>query len=92
MGKLLALAIAFGLLVPPMYPAETKRSSAVRASFMKVHPCPATGKSKGKCPGWIIDHIYPLACGGPDKVQNLQWQTIAAAKAKDRYERKQCGK
>jgi hypothetical protein len=27
-----------------------------------------------------------LACGGPDSVPNLQWQTVAAAKAKDRRE------
>jgi hypothetical protein len=25
----------------------------------------------------------PLACGGPDTVANLQWQTIRDAKAKD---------
>ena len=30
----------------------------------------------------------PLACGGPDSASNLQWQTVAAAKAKDRWERK----
>jgi hypothetical protein len=34
--------------------------------------------------------IKPLACGGPDAVSNLQWQTIAAARAKDRWERKVC--
>jgi hypothetical protein len=34
----------------------------------------------------------PLACGGPDAVWNLQWQTIADAKAKDRWERRACGR
>lgn len=89
---MIPLLLLSSLLASPATPAQPKRSSAVRASFMKEHPCPATGKSKGKCPGWIIDHIYPLACGGPDKVQNLQWQTVAQAKAKDKWERKQCGK
>jgi hypothetical protein len=28
------------------------------------------------------DHIKPLACGGPDAVWNMQWQTVAEAKAK----------
>jgi hypothetical protein len=38
------------------------------------------------------DHIRPLACGGPDTVGNLQWQTITAAKAKDIGFRAQDGK
>jgi len=38
------------------------------------------------------DHIKPLACGGPDAVWNLQWQTIAAARAKDRWELRACGR
>jgi hypothetical protein len=36
------------------------------------------------------DHIVPLACGGPDTVSNLQWQTIRDARAKDTWERKAC--
>ena len=27
----------------------------------------------------------PLACGGPDAVSNMQWQTIADARAKDTW-------
>jgi hypothetical protein len=41
-------------------------------------------------PGYISDHIVPLACGGPDAVANMQRQTVAAAKAKDRWERRGC--
>jgi hypothetical protein len=37
-----------------------------------------------------VDHITPLACGGADTPSNMQWQTIAAAKAKDRVERAGC--
>jgi hypothetical protein len=36
------------------------------------------------------DHIVPLACGGADAVYNLQSQTIAVGKAKDRWERRGC--
>jgi len=39
----------------------------------------------GSLHGYIKDHIVPLACGGPDAVANLQWQTKAAAKAKDKW-------
>ena len=47
---------------------------------------PSTGKTSGACPGYRKDHIRPLTCGGPDKVQNLQWQTIADARAKPNFD------
>jgi hypothetical protein len=49
-------------------------------------------QATGACPGYRKDHIVPLSCGGPDTVQNLQWQTIADAKAKDKWERKPCAR
>jgi hypothetical protein len=63
-----------------------KRSTAAISNFKKQHPCPATGKTAGRCPGYIIDHVKPLECGGTDVPSNMQWQTSAAAKAKDRTE------
>jgi hypothetical protein len=66
-----------------------KRSRAARAEFMRSHPCPATGKTGGRCPGYIVDHVHALECGGPDAPSNMQWQTSADAKAKDKLER-QC--
>jgi hypothetical protein len=48
-----------------------------------------TGYLHGR-PGYVIDHIKPLACGGLDAPSNMQWQTIAAAKAKDKVERIGC--
>jgi hypothetical protein len=50
--------------------------------------CPSTGETSGACPGFRQDHVVPLACGGPDAVPNLQWQTVADAIAKDYRERK----
>jgi len=72
--------------------AKEHRSREVTREFQREHPCPSTGRTGGACPGYRKDHIKALACGGPDTVQNLQWQTVAAAKAKDRWERKSCGR
>jgi hypothetical protein len=68
------------------------RSAAARRAFRKQNPCPATGRVIGRCPGYVIDHIQPLACGGADAPFNMQWQTTADAKAKDAVERKDCAK
>jgi hypothetical protein len=61
------------------------RAEAAKRAFMRQ-----TGFPHGR-PGYVIDHIFPLACGGADNTSNMQWQTIAASKAKDKIERKGCG-
>lgn len=66
------------------------RSEAAKHSFEKSHPCPSTGRAGGRCPGYVVDHIKPLACGGADAPSNMQWQTEAEGKAKDAWERKGC--
>lgn len=63
-----------------------KRSAAAKHAFERWQPCPSTGKTSGRCPGYIVDHVKPLECGGPDDPSNMQWQTVAAAKAKDKTE------
>jgi hypothetical protein len=64
-----------------------KRSTAAKNEFKREYPCPATGRSSGRCRGYVIDHINPLECGGADAPSNMQWQTIADGKAKDKTER-----
>lgn len=67
-----------------------QRSESARESFQRAHPCPSTGRTSGGCKGYIIDHVKPLACDGADSPANMQWQTTAAAKAKDKWERVGC--
>ena len=64
-----------------------KRSSAAKGAFKREHPCPSTGKTSGSCKGYVVDHIKPLECGGADAPSNMQWQTTAEGKAKDKTER-----
>lgn len=70
--------------------AETHRSFKAKKAFKMTHPCPSTGRVKGSCPNYVIDHVIPLACGGLDDPVNMQWQTKEEAKAKDKWERKGC--
>jgi len=63
-----------------------QRSASAIKDFKRTNPCPATGKSTGSCPGYIIDHIVPLKRGGADAPGNMQWQTKKAAKEKDHWE------
>ncbi len=63
-----------------------KRGEEARAAFERSHPCPSTGKSSGGCPGYVVDHIVALKRGGADAPSNMEWQTIEAAKAKDKWE------
>jgi hypothetical protein len=63
-----------------------KRSRAAKSAFEHQQPCPSTGKTTGACRGYIVDHKRALECGGADDPSNMQWQTVAAAKAKDKTE------
>lgn len=62
------------------------RSAKAKDEFKHLHPCPSTGRSYGACPGYVIDHVRALKRRGADSPANMQWQTKAAAKAKDRVE------
>jgi hypothetical protein len=54
--------------------ALAKRSAVAKHDFKQQHHCPSTGEGTGPCPGYVIDHIKPLACSGADRPSNMQWQ------------------
>lgn len=90
MHKLLAAIVMLAVITSAS--ALEPRSQKQRRLFMLSHPCPSTGLTRGACPGHVVDHIKARACGGADRPSNMQWQTIAEGKAKDRIERKGCPK
>ncbi len=73
-----ALAIVLGLVFATA-DARAIRSSSAKATFKLSHPCPVTGARSGPCGGYVIDHVIPLACGGPDAASSMRWQTITEA-------------
>lgn len=88
-NKFLVISLFFYVLTSH---AAQPRSKTVLAEFQRQNPCPSTGKTKGACPGFVKDHIYPICAGGSDSVDNLQWQTVAEAKRKDVEEHKMCAR
>ncbi|CAN4276827.1 HNH nuclease [Methylophilaceae bacterium] len=86
MRLLLIITLLFSFTVV----AKEQRSYKAKVEFKQQHPCPANASTKGRCEGYIIDHIIPLACGGADSPENMQWQTEEESKAKDKWERKGC--
>lgn len=89
--KLVSLLLAL-LMTSSGVQAEYARSKAALRAFVKQQACPATGEHRLPCRGYVIDHIKALACGGADTPENMQWQSREEAKAKDRWELKECGK
>lgn len=88
------LAVVSVLCVTPVTSshaaADASRSFKAEVLFKLAHPCPTTGQATGACAGYVIDRVIPLECGGAEDPSNMQWQTIAEAKAKDRWERIGC--
>ena len=64
--------------------ARIKRSQSVKVGFKRTTHAHGAGARKGPCKGYVIDHITPLACGGADRPENMQWQTVAEGKTKDK--------
>jgi hypothetical protein len=61
-----------------------QRSAAAKDEFERE-----TGYPHGR-PGYVVDHVVPLACGGADAPSNMQWQSVAEGKTKDQTERIGC--
>ena len=52
------------------------QSPKAKREFRRRHPCPATGKVRGACPGWQIDYAVPLCCGGKNQWSNMRWLSV----------------
>ena len=83
-----AIGLIFALAACCHTPQEPpkKRDAGMRKLFIAQHPCPSTGKTKGACPGYVVDHIVPIKRGGGDNPYNMQWQNIEDGKDKDKWE------
>jgi len=53
-------------------------------------PCPSTGETGHRCPGFIRDHFIPLCADGADDVRNMWREDIVHAAEKDRRELQLC--
>ena len=84
------LFVLFLCLVNAIAYAKGHRSQKAKKDFAKENICPSTGKNTLPCPGYVIDHVKPLACGGVDNPSNMLWQTVEEGKEKDKWERKTC--
>lgn len=85
----LILASALAAL-PVVAEAGSHRSRSARAEFMRQQPCPVTGRARGPCPGYEVDHITPLKCRGADAPHNMQWLTVEQHRVKTRREAMLC--
>jgi hypothetical protein len=83
-------ACVFALLAAAAPAAERQRPSNAEIHFRLANPCPATGETSGACPGYVVDRVIPVTCGGAENAENMQWQTLAEAREKDRWERIGC--
>jgi len=84
--EMFAFILAVLLFASPAYARDAKQVRAFRAA----HPCPATGKPSGPCPGWVVDHVVPLCLGGADTPANMQWQERQESLKKDVLEWRAC--
>lgn len=90
--KLWVAAVLLALLAWPAAADPITRSRSEVRAFRADHPCPATGKTRGACPGWHVDHITALCAGGADKPWNMQWITREDHRFKTLVDVRECRK
>jgi hypothetical protein len=67
--------------------AAAKNGGSSSQSVAKMQFMRESGYRNGR-PGYVVAYRKALACGGADDPSNLQWLTVAEAKAKDKADRK----
>jgi hypothetical protein len=63
---------------------RAERSAAAREAFERQ-----TGYANGR-PGYLVEYIVPLSCGGTDTPGNMQWLTLAEARRKNKLDSARC--
>ena len=86
---LACLGIAI-LGVSALPPEALARDRSQVYNFRGHNPCPATGKLRGACPEYEVDHLVPLCAGGADTPANMQWLAVADHRAKTKQDLKHC--
>lgn len=76
-GVSLAVLVALVLMSICGESTAMDRPAVAWRLFQQVHPCPATGKKTGACPGWIMKYRKPLEKGGDIAPYNLMWVKLA---------------
>jgi hypothetical protein len=94
-SKHVTFKLAVAILLATQFagvPADAKipRDRAQVRAFRAEHPCPATGLTKGVCPGYHVDHVVALCAGGADRPWNMQWITREDHKVKTRVDVREC--
>ena len=84
------LGLVLWLVILGAPEGATPRDPAQVRAFRAEHPCPVTAQKTGACPGWVVDHIYPLCAGGKDLPENMAWQEARQSYIKDNLERDFC--
>jgi hypothetical protein len=87
-----AAAVVLLALVTASALAEIPRSRAEVRAFRNEHACPATGRHRGACVGWNVDHVIALCAGGPDHRSNMQWINVEDHRWKTFVDVRECRK
>jgi hypothetical protein len=74
------------LVVRAGLPRQDSAEFRVKARVPAGQSMSIYGESDWRMPGYVIDHKQALKRGGSDSPGNMQWQSAAEAKAKDRVE------
>ena len=75
----------FLILLLVLFSTNIQAQVSCRSSRIKHQFDVSQGYPKGRT-GYVVDHVCALANGGKDEIGNMQYQTIADGKIKDRIE------
>lgn len=84
---ILVLALGPGAAAQPI-----ERSRAEVRAFRAENPCPSTGRTRGPCAGWQVDHTVALCAAGEDNRRNMAWLSVEDHRWKTFVDARECRK